>query len=274
VVDEYDITVVPLSVLFGDDEYLDGVTITAEQFFTRLDREPTVPTTSQPPPQRVREAYEALAAAGADEILSIHVSGALSGTLDAARQGAAGLDGVRVRHVDSQFASLALGMGVVSAARAAKDGGGLDEVRELVEDQFRRTELYFVVDTLEYLRRGGRIGRGAEMFGSLLKIKPLLAMRQGELVPVARVRTKGRAIEELLRRLSDMRPIQYAGVVHSVSPRELDYVADRLHGLAPDVPILAGSLGPVLGVHGGPGLIGACAVRAPSESDSPAPTIP
>lgn len=270
IVREYGISVVPLSVLFGDEELLDGVDITSDQFFARLVRESAVPTTSQPPPQRFRDAYESLAAEGADEILSIHVGGSFSGTLEAARRGAAGLDKVRVRHVDSRFTSLALGLGVITAARAAQDGRPLDEVLELVEDQFRRTSLYFVVDTMEYLRRGGRIGRAAEMVGSLLHIKPLLAIQDGELVAVARVRTKSRAIEEMLKRVAELRPIIYAGAVHAAAPRDLEYVTNRLHGLAPDAPILTASLGPTVGTHGGPGLIGIGAVRAPSESDSPA----
>ena len=271
IVQEYGITVVPLSVLFGDEELLDGVDITSEEFFARLVRESDIPTTSQPPPQRFRDAYESLASEGADEILSIHVSGSLSGTLEAARQGAAGLDRVRIRHVDSRFTSLALGLGVITAARAAQDGRPLDEVLELVEDQFRRTSLLFVVDTMEYLRRGGRIGRAAEAVGSLLRIKPLLAIEDGELVAVARVRTKSRAIEEMLRRIGELRPILYAAIAHAAAPRDLEYVTDRLHGLAPDAPIITASLGPSVGVHGGPGLIGIGAVRAPSESDSPAP---
>ena len=128
VVQEYGIAVVPLSVLFGDEELLDGVDITSDEFFARLVRESAVPTTSQPPPQRFRDVYESLASEGAGEILSIHVSGSLSGTLEAARQGAAGLDKVRIRHVDSRFTSLALGLGVITAARAAQDGRPLDEL--------------------------------------------------------------------------------------------------------------------------------------------------
>ncbi len=271
VVQEYGITVVPLSVLFGDEELLEGVDITSDEFFVRLVRESAVPTTSQPPPQRFRDAYESLVSEGADEILSIHVSGSLSGTLEAARRGAAGLDRVRIRHVDSRFTSLGLGLGVITAARAAQEGRPLDEVVELVEDQFQRTSLYFVVDTMEYLRRGGRMGRAAETFGSLLRIKPLLAIQGGELVAVARVRTKSRAIEEMLRRVAELRPILYAGAAHAATPQDLEYVTDRLHGLAPDAPILTTSIGPTVGTHGGPGLIGVGAVRAPSESDSPAP---
>jgi DegV family protein with EDD domain len=261
-VDRLQITVVPLIVLFGDEELRDGVDITSERFFKRLVRETKLPTTSQPSVGDFRAVYEALRDAGATEILSIHLSAKLSRTIESARQAAEGIEGVRIAHVDSGLASLALGLGVITAAEAAAEGQSLDDVRALAESQFARTTIFFMVDTLEYLRRGGRIGRAQELIGSLLQFKPLLTIRNGEVVPIGRARTKQRALEELIRRAGELRPIEEAMAVHATTPEDLDYVVARLHGMAPDAPITVGRITPVVGVHGGPGLVGFAVVSA------------
>ena len=265
VASKHQIAVVPLTVLFGDEELRDGVDITAERFFRRMQREAELPTTSQPSPGAFREVYERLAAEGATEIISIHVSSKLSGTLEASYQGAVGLD-VRIVHVDSQLTSLALGLGVIAAAEAVRDGATVEEARALVDDQFRRTHTFFVLESIENLRRGGRIGRAQGFVGSLLKVKPVLTFEGGEVVPVARARTRPRAIEEALRRAAAYRPIVQAMAVHATTPDDLEYVASRLRGLAPDAPILTGMLGPTVGVHGGPGLLGLAVVSSPTSS--------
>ena len=254
-VERLHITVVPLIVLFGDEQLRDGIDINSEKFFRRLVREPQLPTTSQPSVGAFREAYEALRADGATEILSIHISGKLSRTVESARQAAVGLADVRIVHIDSGLASLALGLGVIAAAEQAEAGQQLDAIRAAVEAQFARTYIYFMVDTLEYLRRGGRIGRAQELIGSLLQFKPLLTIRDGEVVPIGRARTKQKAIEELLRRAGERRPITQAMAVHATTPEDLDYIVERLHGMAPDAPITVGRITPVVGVHAGPGML-------------------
>ncbi|MGE0227213.1 MAG: DegV family protein [Dehalococcoidia bacterium] len=264
---EHGITVVPLIVLFGDEALQDGVDISAERFFKRLVRESKLPTTSQPSPAAFRAAYERLRDEGATEILSIHISGKLSRTLESARQGAEGVDGVRVVHVDSELATLALGMGVVRAAEAVAAGHSLDETATIVRSHFQRTHTLFLVDTLEYLRRGGRIGRAQEIVGSLLKVKPILSLQDGEVVPVGRARTKQKAIEEMLRRAAEFRPIAETMAVHASTPDDLKYLVERLHGLAPQARLTVGRITPVIGVHAGPGLL-ACAVVT-ADTDSP-----
>jgi DegV family protein with EDD domain len=266
---EHGITVVPLVVLFGDEALQDGIDISAERFFKRLVRESKLPTTSQPAPAAFRAAYERLRDEGATEILSVHISGKLSKTLESARQAAEGLEGVRLVHIDSELTTLALGMGVVRAAEAVAAGHSLDETAELVRGHFRRTHTLFLVDTLEYLRRGGRIGRAQEIVGSLLKVKPILSLQDGEVVPVGRARTKQKAIEEMLRRASEFRPIAETMAVHASTPDDLQYLVERLHGLAPLARLTVGRVTPVIGVHAGPGLL-ACAVVT-AETDSPSP---
>ncbi len=274
VVARYGIGVVPLSILFGDESLRDGVDITSDQFFKRLARAVELPTTSQPTPALFHETYERLKAEGATEIVSLHLSSKLSGTFHSAVQGAEGIADVRFRHVDSLSASLGLGLGVLAAAELAQDGKSLEEVRAAAVDVFARTRVYFLLDTLEFLRRGGRLGRGAEIIGNLLQVKPILAIEGGEVVPVARVRTRTKAIEEMLRRVALLRPITHIGAIHATTPDDLDYLTTRLDGIVPDAKVLTARVTPVIGVHGGPGLLGVAAVIASPEAatDGASPT--
>ena len=265
-----DIAVVPLYVHFGDEQLQDGVDISSEQFFERLQRESRTPTTSQPPAGVFRDLYRELSADGS-EIVSIHVSSKLSGTFASAQQGAASLDGAEVRIVDSGAASMALGMAVLAAAEAAKRGESADAVVATAEDLLARAHMLVIFDTLEYLRRGGRIGRGMELIGTLARLKPIATIRDGEVTAAGRVRTKSKAIEEVLRRFSELRPLERAGVVHATTPEESDYVAERLRGLAPGIPITQSRIGPVLGVHAGPGVLGATVVTAPADAGGSTP---
>ncbi|RLT43434.1 MAG: DegV family protein [Chloroflexi bacterium] len=259
------ITVVPLSILFGDEELMDGVDIQTEQFFRRLERDPHMPTTAQPAPALFARAYQRLIDEGATEILSIHLSEKLSGTFESARLGAEGIEGARIERLDSGSVSLGLGIGVMEAAKAARGGKGLDEVRALAADIFRRTHIYVTLETLEYLRRGGRMSRGQEFLGTLLKVKPVLSIQDGEVVPVGRVRTRQRAIEDILSRCADLRPVEHLSVIHSTTTEEANYMRDRLAALDANATITVGRITPVVGVHGGPGVLGVGIVTAPDE---------
>ncbi len=257
------ITVVPLTILFGDEALLDGVDIQAEQFFRRIERDPDMPTTAQPSPALFTRAYQRLIEEGATEILSIHLSGQLSGTMESARQGAQGVEGARIEHLDSATVSLGLGIGVMEAAQAARAGVPLELVRAQAEDRFRRTHIFVTLDTLEFLRRGGRLTRGQEWIGTLLKVKPVLSVQGGEVVPVGRVRTRQRAIEDIIARCADLRPVEHLFVLHSTTPDEANYVRDRIAALDAGAPITVGRVTPVVGVHGGPGILGVGVVTAP-----------
>lgn len=264
------IAVVPLSVLFGDQELLDGVDITSDRFFRRLGREKVLPTTSQPSPGRFRETYERLRDEGATEIVSIHVSSRLSGTYESARQATEGLSGVRVVLVDSLTTSLALGMGVIAAAEAVARGAGADEAARVAQEQFTRTHVFIMLDTLEYLRRGGRIGRGMEIVGSLLHVKPLATIEHGEVASLGRARTRQKAIEALIERATALRPIRAVAAMHATTPEDLDYLVTRLRGIAPDAPVIVNQLTPVIGVHSGPGVLAFVVVsEQPSEDSTP-----
>ena len=266
--DEHGITVVPASVFFGDEHLLDGVDIDSDAFFERLARESQLPTTSQPSPGAFRDTYQRLKDEGATEILSIHISEKLSGTLASARQGAQQVEGVRIEAVDSGRVTLALGMGAITAAQAVADGASLDEVRDLVVDQYTRTHDFILVDTLEYLRRGGRIGRAQEMLGGLMRVKPLLSIQDGEIVPVGRVRTKKKAVAEVVRRVAALGAIEQIAVLHSTTPDEAAELAGRLGEIAPGASVLQGQVGPAIGVHVGPGLLAVVAVTSPDAAEA------
>lgn len=261
----HSIEVVPLIVLFGDEALRDGIDIDTETFFARLASSPELPTTSQPSPAVFRETYERLASEGATEILSLHIAGALSSTLASAQQGAAGLD-VRVEHVDSSLVSLALGLGVVKAAEVVEAGGSLDDAKAQAEDQFRRTHVYFVLDTLDYLLRGGRIGRAAHAIGTMLKVKPVLTFEDGEVLQLARARTFTKAVDRGIELARGHFPIELAGAMHTVAPERMEAVADRFRELAPDIPIVTGALGPTIGVHAGPGTIAFAVISSPDTN--------
>jgi len=260
------LTVVPLTVLFGEEELRDGIDITADQFFRRLGREKVLPTTAAPGPGVFRTVYERLIAEGATQILSIHLSSKLSATFESARQGGAGLP---VTHVDTLQISLALGACVMEAARAVEQGANVEQAAAVALDTARRTRIFFTLETLEYLRRGGRMSRGQEFFGSLLQIKPVITLEHGEIVPVARMRTKQKAVEEILRRCAEMRPATITYALHASTPDDLVHLRDRLHGLAPESRYVEARITPVIGVHVGPGAISAGAVRAPDDQSPP-----
>lgn len=261
---EYGIAVVPLTVRFGDEEFLDGVDITSDQFFKRLQREAKTPTTAQPSPGQFREVYERLIEEGATAIVSCHISSKLSGTYESARQAAEGLS-VPVHLVDSKLFSLALSAGVIEAAKAARNGQPVEEVVAVAEDTFRRTHVFVTLETLEYLRRGGRLSRGQELVGSLLKVKPILTAEDGAVEAIGRIRTKPKALEEIVSRVAALRPWSHAFAIHATTPEDIDYVNDRFLGLSPDTPVLTNRMGPVIGVYAGPGGVGVGCVTAPDE---------
>ena len=262
VVRELGITVVPLLVLFGDEVYRDGVDLSSEEFFERLTTSPVLPTTSQPSVGAFQATYRELAAQ-TDEIVSIHISARVSGTCESALQACNSLGGSpRVEVVDGETTSMGLGFQVIAAARAAQRGAGLDEVAAAARSVGRRVHLLVLLETLEYLRRGGRIGRAQAFLGSVLNLKPLLTIREGIVHPVARVRTRVRALDQIFRYCMAYGEIEEVAVMHGTTPEDAEMLAQRVRERLAGVPVRVGRLGPALGVHGGPGIIGVVVVEA------------
>jgi len=255
-----DITVVPLLVNFGEESLRDGVDLTSDEFFRRLPQSRQLPTTSQPSIGDFHRVYESLAAR-TDQILSIHLSSRFSGTVETARQGAqAFVSRCRIEVIDSGTVSMGMGLAVIAAARAARWGAGLEQCADAARAVLRRQRIAVALDTLEYLRRGGRIGRAQALLGGLLRLKPVLAIRDGETHPVARVRTHRKALEEVLRVCLSEGAVTEAAVMYTTRPEDAQFLAGEIGRRCPGAPVHIGRIGPVIGVHGGPGLVGVAVV--------------
>lgn len=263
---ELGITVVPLQVIFGVTSYRDGIDLTSEEFFRRLQEALELPRTSQPSVGEFLSVYERLSA-DTDRILSVHVSSRLSGTTQTAHTAAQNLIGrCTIEVIDSGTISMAMGFAVIAAARAARAGADLDACAQAARSVLRRQRLAVALDTLEYLRRGGRIGRAQAFLGGLLRLKPILTIRDGEAYPLARVRTRRKALDEILRICLDQGTVAEAAVMHTTTPEDARYLADEVARRWPGVPVYSGRIGPVIGVHGGPGLVGLAVVLAEEPS--------
>ena len=253
---ELGITIVPATVRFGEESFLDGVEIDHDTFYRRLQEERVFPTTSQASPGQFAEAYERLAP-GADAIVSIHLSSLLSGMFNSAVQGAkASACSCPVEVVDSRTTSLGLGLIVVEAARMARTGASLETVLAAIRDWVTRSHFFVALGTLEFLARGGRIGRAKHLLGTLVRIRPVLSIVEGVVQPVRQFRTRAQFEAFLDEEARRHRPVQALGIVYSTDRGEAEAMADRLADLCPRQSIVIGRVGPGLGSHTGPGLLG------------------
>ncbi len=255
---------VPLTVHFGDEVYLDHVEMGTDEFFARLAAAPELPKTSQPPPGRFAEAYAALLA-DHDHVISLHISGKLSGTVESARLGAREFSD-RVTVIDTRGVSLGIGLIVLAAQEMIDGGAAVADVLAYANRATLEGVCIFCLDTLEYLYRGGRIGRAQAFVGGLLNVHPLLAISSGEVVAAGRVRGKAKVRPALVDAITDRLPPGPVrlGVVHARAAGEASALADALGAIRADVRVeLVTELGAVLGVYAGPGVIGAAFVPAP-----------
>jgi DegV family protein with EDD domain len=249
--------IVPLYVRFGDESFRDYVELNPAEFYERLQSAPVMPTTSQPTPGDFLDTYRQLLRY--DRIYSLHIAGRLSGTVESARVAAADL-GDRVRVVDTETASAAVALLGLAIQRRLERGTTDDEVAALVERHRTRAGLIFTLDTLDYLARGGRIGRAAAWAGQLLKVKPILTIRGGEVVPLKRVRGNHRAFQEFIEAFgasSEDRPELRVAIAHADAPARALALKEMVRRTRPQGQLdLVTSLGPVVGTHAGPGTVG------------------
>lgn len=252
VVKELGITVIPSLIRFGEEVYRDGVDITTEQFYERLTKDKVHPTTSLPPPQTFADAYDKLAEE-ADEIVVITISRKLSAVPEVAVQ-AIGLmkKKCRVEVIDSNLALMSEGLIVITAARAAQAGASLDEVAALVRQNIPRTDLRMAFDTLKYLRRGGRIGHAQALLGSMLKINPILCLKDGEIYPVGREHSRSKAIENLYNFATSFSRIEEMAIGDGTTPEEADRLVERLNAKFPAERVYRFKVTPAVGAHVGP----------------------
>jgi fatty acid kinase fatty acid binding subunit len=250
--------VVPLYVNFGTSSYKDGVDLSAREFYERLRTSPELPTTSQPTPGDFLAVYEDLGSY--DRILSVHIAANLSGTYGSASTAAAQLGGDRVRAIDSESASVAISMLALAIQRRLERGTTDEEVDELVARYLREHGLLFTVDTLEFLARGGRIGKARAFAGQLLNVKPILSIRDGEVLPVKRVRGNRKAFQEFVDALESQtrdEPQLRVGIAHADAPERMVELEKMVRDKRPQAQIeMETSLGAVIGAHAGPGTVG------------------
>lgn len=257
VVEDLSLRVVPMTVTFGNDEYISRLTITEDQFYERLRGADSLPTTSQPAPAWFEEAYADAADQGASAIVSVHVSSLLSGTCDLARSLAESAP-LPVEVVDSRQVSGGLALAVLAAHRRAGDGGDLDAVAAAAREVAAAARVFFVVDSLDHLRRGGRLSGAQAALGTVLRVKPILAVRDGEVVLLERTRTWSRAVARLVELAAQAAAGAPADVVvtHAQAPERAAELAARVGEAVTVQRAMTAVVGPVVGAHCGPGTVG------------------
>jgi len=253
--EELGITVVPVYLRFADHVYRDRVDISEDEFYDRLLHDPIHPNTTQPTPQDFTDIYQKLSQE-ADGIVSIHVTSRLSGTYNSAIQGKELAEDVcPIEVVDSQTVSMAMGIIAITAAKIARSGKSLQQVVAEVRQIIPNIHLLILFDTLKYLAKGGRIGKAKELLGSVLNVKPLLTIKDGELVPAGQVRTRSKGIQRLFEVVKNAKGIQDLSIVYSTTPDEAQILTERVGSVFPKEQIILARVGPALGVHAGPGAL-------------------
>jgi len=262
VIAEHGITVLPLYVTFGSESYLDGVDINRQEFYARLPEAKPPPVTSAPGTEAVSAVYRRLIAEGASAIVSIHIGSALSNVYNVARMAAAGIGEIPIRVLDGGQITLGTGLLALHAAQRAAAGAALEHVVAAVEELAKRIHSFAALDTLEYLRRGGRVNLFMFGVGTLLQLKPLLKMHAGKIV-TDRARTSGGAIRKLLDLAAHLGPLESIALVHASAPDRLEQLRREVEARFPGVPVrMVGEVAPVIGAHVGPRSVGIVCVKA------------
>jgi len=252
---ELGITVVPLYVRFGDEVYRDRVDITEDEFYQRLEHDPVHPNTIQPTPQDFVDVYQRLSQE-ADGIVSIHISGRLSGTCNSALQAKEQIEKrCPIEVVDSEVLTMGLGFISMTAAKIAKAGEDLEKVVAEVKQTIPNTRIFGLLDTLKYLLLGGRIGKAKALLGSILNVKPLLTLKDGEVMPAGQVRTRSKGMDRLFEFVKNAKNIQDLAIVYNTTPQEAQTLTERIGSIFAREQIKLARLGPMLGVHMGPGAL-------------------
>lgn len=260
VADKLGIVVVPLSIRFGADEYVDREQLSAAEFWSKCKGSSTLPETAAPSPGAFQQAFEAAKNDGCEGAVCITISSDLSATYQSAKAAAEAMAPYPVTVIDSRTVTMAEGLLAIDAAEAANGGMNYADVVARARDTVPRLGLVGVLDTLEHLKKGGRIGSAQALLGSMLAIKPLILVTDGKVAEGGRQRTRAKALDSLAKTVSDAAPFERLAVAHGAA-EDLDALLARLEGLSSDEAIIVGDIGPVVGTHGGPGVIGVCWIR-------------
>ena len=254
--EELGIDIVPLSIRFGTEEFTDRVDLTVDEFYKRLAESAALPETSAPSPGAFEETFRRAVELGADGVVCINLSSELSATIQSAQNAARAVEGViDVRVIDSRSITSGLGSQVLAAARAAREGKTADEIVALVEDMVSRTHVVGALDTLENLKKGGRIGGAQALLGNLLSIKPLVDISTGKVEEAGKARTRRKALQWLADRLLERPAVENLCVTHGNAP-DVDAFLALIASRYPRESIRIGIIGPVIGTHGGPRVLG------------------
>lgn len=255
---EYQITVAPQILIWGDQTYEDGVDIQPDEFYTRLKTATVMPSSSQVAIPKFRDIFQTLLDQG-KEIIAILISSKLSGTIDSAQQAKEMLPGASIEIIDSYTTAMAMGFQVLTVARAAQAGASLAECKRLAEEARNHTGVVFAVDTLEFLHRGGRIGGGSRFLGTALNIKPILEVRGGRVEAVERVRTRKKSLLRLMEiieeRAQGKTPLRLA-TLNANAEEDARFLLDELSKKLNPVESIFSTVSPVIGTHAGPGTVG------------------
>ena len=265
---QLNVTVIPAYVIVDDVSHRDGVDISPDEFYRRLLSATRLPTTSQPTAADFEAVYRDLLDQG-HQILSIHVSAKLSGTLNSAQQAKAALgDDAPIEIMDSKLASLPMGLAVLDAAQSADSHETLAGLADAVRSRLDNHQAYFVLDTLEYLAKGGRVGKAAAFLGGFLNVKPILTLQDGEVHPVERPRTMAKALPRLIELVSRNAPLERIAVIYSTDLQAAERLQNDLTGLADAEDIAVARFSPALGVYVGPNALGIAFSRSAPGGDS------
>jgi len=262
VAESHGITVVPLSIRFGAEEFVDGRDLTTAEFWARCKASDMLPETAAPSPGAFQKAFESAAADGYDGVISLSLSGGVSATFQAAAAAANALAGtVDVRALDTRSMTMGLGLICLDIADRAATGAGLEALEARVAELVPRTRVFGLVDTLEHLEKGGRIGGARALLGSLLSIKPVVTLVDGEVAEESKQRTRARSLRYLADKALESPPLSRIAVADGAAT-DIDAFLALIEGVRSEHPIIVGQLGPVVGTHTGPGTIGLCMIPA------------
>lgn len=257
---EHGITIVPLSIRFGEEEFVDGRDLTTDEFWAKCKASAVLPETAAPSPGAFQEAFLAASEAGADGVLCLNLSGGVSATIQAATNAAKAVaDTIEVRVIDSRSLTMGLGLIVLDLAALAAEGADLDALEARAHDLISRTQVFGVLGGLDHLAKGGRIGGAQKMLGSLLSIKPVVALVNGEVAEESKQRTRGRSLAYLADKAKQAGPLSRLAVCNGAAT-DLDEFLALVADIPLEHPIVVTELGPVIGTHAGPGTIGLCMI--------------
>lgn len=263
-VDRYNIVIVPTTVIIDGVSYRDGIDLSTSEFYRLLREAEVIPTTTQPSPGDFQQVYEKLTAEGA-EIISIHLPSTLSGTVNSARQAAELVEEGKITVVETPWVAAAQGFIILEAVRAIEAGASVEEVIEKINQLIPRLNLIFALDTLEYIHRGGRIGGAQAWLGTLLKIKPILYLKDGKVEPLDRVRTWRRVPARLLKLMEELMGAEegpiHVGVLHSQNEEDAAKLEAQIRERFDVAELFISEIGPVVGAHTGPGALGVAFYR-------------